>query len=99
MLQHPTQRKEVKVITKNEILEESKFFMGNNNPFLKTKNPKRRDMIKELIKRNLLLRFEERATLKRELQRRKIVFPKNADSGELVGIAMDNKLNFDQFIL
>lgn len=87
------------MITKDEILEESKFFMGNSNPFLKIKNPKRKDMIKELISKELLLLFEERATLKRELQRRKVPFPSNAGSGELVGIAMKNKLNFDQFIL
>ena len=87
------------MITKSEILEESKFFMGDNNPFLAIKDPKRRDMVKELIKKNLLLRFEERATLKRELKRRNISFPNSADSGDLVGIAMDKKLNFDQFIL
>ena len=87
------------MITKDEILEQSKFFMGENNPFLKIKNPKRRDMINELIKKDLLLRFEERASLRRELKRRKISFPDNADSGELVGIAMKNKLNFDQFML
>ena len=87
------------MITKSEILEESKFFMGDRNSFLATKNPKRRDMIKSLIKKDLLLRFEERATLKRELKRRKISFPPSADSGELVGIAMDHKLNFDQFIM
>lgn len=73
--------------------------MGNSNPFLKIKNPKRRDMINELIKKDLLLRFEERAALRRELKQRKISFPNNADSGELVGIAMKNKLNFDQFML
>ena len=87
------------MITKDEIIEQSEFFMGNNNPFLKIKNPKRREMIKDLVKKNLLLQFEERAALRRELKRRKISFPNEADSGELVGIAMDNKLNFDQFIL
>jgi len=87
------------MITKNEILEESRFFMGDNNSFLAIKNPKRRDMIKELVKKNLLLHFEERATLKRELKRRNVSFPASAESNELVAIAMTKKLNFDQFIL
>jgi len=87
------------MITKNEILEESKYFMGENNRFTSIKMPKRRDMIKDLVKSNQLLNFEERACLKRELKMRKIKFSNQDDIQTLIGIAMKNKLDFNEFIL
>lgn len=87
------------MITKNEILEESRYFMGENNRFTSIKMPKRRDMIKDLVKCNQLLNFEERACLKRELKMRKIKFSSQDDTQTLIGIAMKNKLDFNEFIL
>tara|TARA_B100001778_G_C18182569_1_gene447535 strand:+ start:263 stop:526 length:264 start_codon:yes stop_codon:yes gene_type:complete len=87
------------MITKNEILEESRYFMGENNVFMRAKAPKRRDMLKKLAEKSLLNAFEERACLKRELKRRKIKFSNDDDNHTLVNTALKRGLNFNDFIL
>ena len=87
------------MLSKNEILEESKYFFGKDNRLLKTKNPLRRYLIQELVKDRMLSSFEERACLKRELDKRKIKFSDDASQFELVQIALDKGLNFKEFML
>lgn len=87
------------MITKDQILEESKYFLGRNNKLLKNKQIKRRELITLLVKENLFSDFEERSCLKRELKRRKIKFNQQATKEELVQIALKKKINFNEFIL
>ena len=87
------------MLTKDQILEESKFFLGKDNRLLKVKNVKRRDLIDFLVKKGLFSDFEERACLKRELKRRKVKFNKEATKYELVQLAVKKKIDFNEFIL
>jgi len=87
------------MLTKDQILEESKHFLGQNNNLLKRKNVKRRDLIDFLLHKELLSAFEERACLRRELKTRKIRFNKDASQYELVQLAMKKKIDFNEFIL
>jgi len=87
------------MITKDQILEESKYFLGVNNKLLKNKYVKRRELIELLVKEGLFSDFEERSCLKRELNRRKIKFNHEASKHELVQIALKKKINFNEFIL
>ena len=87
------------MITKDQILEESKHFLGQDNSLLKRKNVKRRDLVDFLVHKKLLSSFEERACLRRELKTRKIRFNKDASQYELVELAMKKKIDFNEFIL
>jgi len=87
------------MLTKDQILEESKHFLGQNNNLLKRKYVKRRDLIDFLVHKDLFSAFEERACLKRELKRRRIKFNKDASQYELVQLAMKKKIDFNEFIL
>jgi len=90
------------MLTKDQILEESKYFLGPSNKLLKNKYVKRRDLITFLVKKGLFSSFEERSCLKRELKKRKIKFAKGAkdiSQKDLVDLALRKKLNFNEFIL
>jgi|TARA_R110001583_G_scaffold76173_1_gene208849 hypothetical protein len=87
------------MITKDQILEESKYFLGKNNRLLKDKQIKRRELIDILVKEGLFSDFEERSCLKRELKKRKIKFNQQATKEELVQAALKKKVNFNEFIL
>ncbi len=87
------------MLTKDQILEESKHFLGQDNNLLKKKQIKRRDLIGLLVHKGLFSSFEERACLKKELKRRKIKFNKEATQYELVQLAMKKKIDFNEFIL
>ena len=87
------------MLTKDQILEESKHFLGQDNSLLKRKNVKRRDLVDFLVHKKLLSSFEERACLRRELKTRKIRFNKDASQYELVELAMKKKIDFNEFIL
>ena len=87
------------MLTKDQILEESKYFLGPDNKLLKNKYVKRRDLITFLVKKGLFSSFEERSCLKRELKKRKIKFAKDISQKDLVDLALRKKLNFNEFIL
>tara|TARA_R110000796_G_scaffold78701_2_gene175387 strand:+ start:800 stop:1063 length:264 start_codon:yes stop_codon:yes gene_type:complete len=87
------------MLTKDQILEESKYFLGTDNKLLKNKYVKRRDLIDFLVKKGLFSSFEERSCLKRELKKRKIKFSKDINQKDLVDLALKKKLNFNEFIL
>jgi len=87
------------MLTKDQILEESKHFLGQDNNLLKKKQIKRRDLIELLVHKELFSSFEERACLKKELKRRKIKFNKEATQYELVQLAMKKRIDFNEFIL
>ena len=87
------------MITKNQILEESKYFLGSNNKFLKDKYIKRKELVQILVEKGLFSDFEERSCLKRELKKRNIKFNQDASKNELVQLAMKKKIDFNEFIL
>ena len=87
------------MITKDQILEESKYFLGSSNKLLKNKYIKRKELIQFLVEKGIFSDFEERSCLKRELKKRNIKFGKDASKTDLVRLAMKNKVDFNEFIL
>ena len=86
------------MISKKEIISESSHVYGKDNFINTLKNPKRMLLKDLLIKKGMWTYFEERITLKGALRRRKIDFKEDSHNGELVGLAMDNNVNFKKLI-
>jgi|7_EtaG_2_1085326.scaffolds.fasta_scaffold01795_2 hypothetical protein len=87
------------MITKDQILEESKHFLGSNNKLMKDKYIKRKELIHFLVEKGIYSDFEERSCLKRELKKRNIKFGQDVSKAELVQLAIKKKIDFNEFIL
>tara|TARA_Y100000593_G_scaffold94495_1_gene193828 strand:- start:254 stop:559 length:306 start_codon:yes stop_codon:yes gene_type:complete len=87
--------KDYYVPTTNEILRELKYNFPHVLEQL-PKNPKKSLIVGVCLENRLLHAIEERVALKRALTRHKIDFKHDTHVGELVSLAMSNKLNFDK---